>query len=514
MFSPVKVIEQDFPTSKSEKRKVAPAAEAFLGRGEKITEQEREYLQKYNEAVELVDAVIKDNSKNSLHNFHYIRNNNINYNAVSNEKSQSLDLLKSTETLHKACREGNLLYLRKHVSVDINTKDSMGRTPLISACLSGKYNLVRWLIERGARMNDVDHQGRSALHWSAYFGANKILTLLIKRGALLTLRDAEGRTPLHLSTGNFQTNCLKTLLNYVTDEEINEADDEGMTPLHWAVLHDRRDQVKLLLSRTINLRASDVEGKIPFHLTSSHPQTPKSLGKTSGLHVFIKDLFSKPSCAELFLRSDGEIMNVSDLDCRTPLHQACGENNIGLVSLMTSARNCDINAQDFMRRTALHWAAVAGYTQMLELLLERGADDSIPDESGATPLHYAASKNHSQCVIALLTVGVLSSKQQEQQDQNQRKQKSKQQSQQQQQRQQSTQQGKLPVRPKDRRPAYVCDQEGRYPLTWAVAKGHVQLCTILLDHNVDIESVDSHGATGNKKWRVSGEARELSNLLF
>lgn len=41
-------------------------------------------------------------------------------------------------------------------------------------------------------------------------------------------------------------------------------------------------------------------------------------------------------------------------------------------------------------RTALHHAASCGYEDCVELLLERGADGSIQDEAGDTPLHLAA----------------------------------------------------------------------------------------------------------------------------
>ena len=57
--------------------------------------------------------------------------------------------------------------------------------------------------------------------------------------------------------------------------------------------------------------------------------------------------------------------------------------------MQTSVESCDVSAQDNMRRTALHWAAVLGYAEIANLLLQRGISFAASDENGATALHYA-----------------------------------------------------------------------------------------------------------------------------
>ena len=52
---------------------------------------------------------------------------------------------------------------------------------------------------------------------------------------------------------------------------------------------------------------------------------------------------------------------------------------------------CDLSAADMEFRTALHWAAVLGSSDMVSLLLERGGQATVVDSVGATPLHYAVS---------------------------------------------------------------------------------------------------------------------------
>ena len=61
-----------------------------------------------------------------------------------------------------------------------------------------------------------------------------------------------------------------------------------------------------------------------------------------------------------------------------------------------------------MRSTALHRAAVAGHAEVVRLLLDAGADASIRDCDGMTPLERVASQTvgrgvERRTVVELLT---------------------------------------------------------------------------------------------------------------
>ncbi|XP_013388955.1 ankyrin repeat domain-containing protein 65-like [Lingula anatina] len=75
-----------------------------------------------------------------------------------------------------------------------------------------------------------------------------------------------------------------------------------------------------------------------------------------------------------------------------------------LQELLT-AGECNINVQDWIGQTLLHWAARIGHIQFVQLLLQNGADTSIQDKDGCTPLHGAAWYDHTQCVQLLLQHG-------------------------------------------------------------------------------------------------------------
>ena len=66
----------------------------------------------------------------------------------------------------------------------------------------------------------------------------------------------------------------------------------------------------------------------------------------------------------------------------------------------------DPNVQDDLGMTPLHRAASDGYLEVVELLLEHGANSNIQENKyGWTPLHYAAKKCHVNVARVLLDHG-------------------------------------------------------------------------------------------------------------
>lgn len=81
--------------------------------------------------------------------------------------------------------------------------------------------------------------------------------------------------------------------------------------------------------------------------------------------------------------------------------------NSNAVETVRSLLDLDVNpcASDSRQRTALHFAAAGGHTEVAQLLLERGADPNQRDSVGNTPLHLAACTTHIEMVTLLLKAG-------------------------------------------------------------------------------------------------------------
>lgn len=86
--------------------------------------------------------------------------------------------------------------------ININAKNDdtrvAGGTALIrvSSLLSGKAEIVQFLLSNGADINAKDDEGRTALMWAAFGGKKETLQILLAYNADINLRDNNGRTAL------------------------------------------------------------------------------------------------------------------------------------------------------------------------------------------------------------------------------------------------------------------------------------------------------------------------------
>jgi ankyrin repeat protein len=74
----------------------------------------------------------------------------------------------------------------------------------------------------------------------------------------------------------------------------------------------------------------------------------------------------------------------------------------GMIALIDGY---DPDIQNTHKRTPLSWAAESGQREVVELLLEKGANPTSKDYSGQTSLHYAAKAGHNAVVSLLLAQG-------------------------------------------------------------------------------------------------------------
>jgi ankyrin repeat protein len=89
----------------------------------------------------------------------------------------------------------------------------------------------------------------------------------------------------------------------------------------------------------------------------------------------------------------------------TPLWVAACTGNLDITEILLNA-GANVNATTRDGRTAVQEAAKIGATDIVELLIKRGADLEIsPSKHADTPLISAAAKGHTATVKALLTAG-------------------------------------------------------------------------------------------------------------
>ncbi|CAG08390.1 unnamed protein product, partial [Tetraodon nigroviridis] len=112
--------------------------------------------------------------------------------------------------------------------------------------------------------------------------------------------------------------------------------------------------------------------------------------------------------------SDKSLASKTDQDRRTALHWACSAGHTDIVEFLLDV-GAEVNLQDDVSLdqgriplrlvTPLHIAASAGREDIVRALISKGAQLNSVNQNGCTPLHYAASKDRYEIALMLLENG-------------------------------------------------------------------------------------------------------------
>lgn len=227
--------------------------------------------------------------------------------------------------LYDAAMEGNTVRVMELIKAkaDVNYTENIQITeggsieewsPLMSAVLAGKLDIVKALVKSGAWVNYLNSLAVNALWIAANKGELEIVRYLTKQGAYL-----------------------------------NNRNNEDVTPLMAAAMNGHLEVVKFLLSSKAKLDLASKEGDtaLMFALGQKHPEVARVL---------------------IDAGADVNIRNNSGL---TALIIAASEGNEKLVQKLVE-KKADISAKTSDGRTALDVARAKGLINIVELLEKAG----------------------------------------------------------------------------------------------------------------------------------------------
>ena len=255
--------------------------------------------------------------------------------------------IKDLASLRKTCHHHLSLHAQSHYALGLQ-RDYGRYTALQWAAGRSYASLVEQAISSGARVAEpgVGRHNLGALHLAAARNNHEVIRILLKHKAPIVALDSK--------------KC---------------------TPLHYAALCENPEGAKVLLEHGADMMSQNKDG-----------DPPASFAVCGG----------RVGCMEVFIAA-GFDLNFKGVTGRTLLHVgASGRVEMLRYLLQHKELKVAVITRDFSGTTPLH---VARNAEILQLLLDNGADMELNDFKGNTPAHYAARDDNLSLIAAPIDVG-------------------------------------------------------------------------------------------------------------
>ena len=248
------------------------------------------------------------------------------------------------------------------LGLDLDQRDFQGETGLHTLCKQAAYcHLVEKVLAAGGSPNIRNCKGETPLHHACSAKSEPLVQILLRHSAQAEVLDTSGNFPLKISVSAKDSATVRALIEHGVDP--NFCDGKKRTALHHA------------------FNSADVSADASFDL-------------------------------EALLLEAGADINKTDVRSRSPLHYAFVKignpdlnTRIDPVETVSSAcgmKNVDPNIRDLWGRTPLHYSAQRGAVTSAMIMIEAGADVTLQDAAGNTPLGVAMASGHSEFATMLL----------------------------------------------------------------------------------------------------------------
>jgi len=129
-------------------------------------------------------------------------------------------------------------YLLEH-GAQINQPDGFGDTAVINACFSGDLSLVELLVGEGGDPT-FKGDGGTALHMAAALGHIHIMEFLLKAGLPVDIPDKNGRPPLYAASMNGNLEGARFLVAHGAIEKLDTASKKELLYALRRVIGERK----------------------------------------------------------------------------------------------------------------------------------------------------------------------------------------------------------------------------------------------------------------------------------
>ena len=325
-----------------------------------------------------------------------------------------------TTPLHRAVHRNDLKGAGDLIrgGADVNAANRYGVPPLSLAATNGNAAMLELLLKAGANPNAAQSEGETALMTASRTGVAAAVKTLIAHGADVNAKEKwRGQTALMWAAAEGHAEVIQSLV--AANTQVDARSNAGWTAMLFAAREGRIASAKALLAGGANVndtlpgRAGRGRGAGGAAAAGSS-ERPATRGSSAlvlavgsahfELAGALLDAGADPNAAAqgwtalhhiTWIRKPGTGSNdpapygSGNMDSLT-LVRKLKAHGADINARVTRRPNAGVTALNFIGATPFFMAARGGDTELMKLLLELGADPSLPNEDGTTPLMVAA----------------------------------------------------------------------------------------------------------------------------
>ena len=307
--------------------------------------------------------------------------------------------------LHLAAEHGtkDILKLLLTSGANVDAKGQDDKTPLHTAAVRGHLKIIDHLLKSGASVNSTctyaSQEGYTALRLAIKHRHEKVVKLLLECGAKDAARDKDNKTILHFAVESGSSIITEHILKHCSDLN-NESNSSIVNFAVRTYGEDRSDIIKNLLEYGFTVDPEDANNR-EFLLSAvarGYSALVQELLKNGADVNTLYDSTSRDGCTLLHIASRsrqeevaklliscGADVNAQDTTGKTPIFYVTENGDLKIAKLLLTNK---ANVKD--RPELLNNAVRKKYREIIEVLLEHGADVNSRDKYGRTALHFAA----------------------------------------------------------------------------------------------------------------------------
>ena len=334
-----------------------------------------------------------------------------------------------TTALHWAVRrhDGNLVEMLLGAGANATLANRYGVTPLSLAATGGDAGIVERLLQAGADPNTTVADGETVLMLASRTGDVNVIRSLVGRGANVNARENwMGETPLIWAAAEDNVAAIRTLVELGADVNavsapvkyppqkpkdpsnyVSSAPPKGMwAPLMYAARDGAADAALALVSLGADVNKRDPDGMTPLieaivnmHFDLAAQLLDKgadpNLADASGMTPLYAAVDMRTPAWERSRPDPKETDNLDCLDLMRVLLDHGANPNLALTARLLQRYHANGSAAMGEGTTPLMRAARYDNLDMVQLLVERGADVKATQKDGTTALMLASGVKYA-----------------------------------------------------------------------------------------------------------------------